>query len=90
MLIAPVMDGDTLYGVLQIINNRSNKPFTRLDEDGAQQLCKTLGIAIRQRLQKLAGVNNHLNSTNQHKKATKYDGLVASGLLGQEELTNCI
>ena len=90
MLVAPVMDGDALYGVLQIINNRSNQPFNRLDEDGAQQLCKTLGITIRQRLQKLAGVNSHFNKTNQHKKATKYDGLVASGVLGQEELTNCV
>ena len=37
MLVAPVMNGDALYGVLQVINNRSDQPFTKLDEDGARQ-----------------------------------------------------
>ena len=45
MLVAPVMNGDVLFGVLQVINNRSDQPFTKLEEDGAQQLCNTLGIA---------------------------------------------
>ena len=82
MLVAPIMNGDVLYGVLQVINNRSDQPFTKLDEDGAQQLCNTLGIAIRQRMQKLGD--------NQRKKVTKYDGLVANGVLSQQELTDCI
>ena len=82
MLVAPVMDGQTLYGVLQVINNRSDQPFGKLDEDGAQQLCKTLGIAIRQRMQKAA--------EGQRRKATKYDGLVAEGVLSQDELSACI
>ncbi len=82
MLVAPVMDGDTLYGVLQVINNRSDQPFARLEEDGAQQLCKTLGIAIRQRLQKV--------EDGQRRRATKYDGLVADGVLSQDELLRCV
>ncbi len=82
MLVAPVMDGDTLYGVLQVINNRSDQPFGKLEEDGAKQLCKTLGIAIRQRMQK--------SEEGQRRKATKYDGLVNEGVLTQEELSNCI
>ena len=82
MLVSPVLDGNSLYGVLQVINNRSNQPFTKLEEDGAQQLCKTLGIAIRQRMQK-AG-------ESQRKKATKYDGLMTDGVLSQDELSNCI
>lgn len=82
MLVAPVMDGDTLYGVLQVINNRSDQPFGKLEEDGARQLCKTLGIAIRQRMQKTDDV--------QRRKATKYDGLVAEGVLSQDELQQCI
>ena len=89
MLVAPVLDGDILYGVLQVINNRSNQPFGELDEDGAQQLCKTLAIAIRQRMQKLADVNHRPDSFSQ-RKATQYDGLVTSGVLAQEDLTNCI
>ena len=82
MLVAPVMDGITLYGVLQVINNRSDQPFAKLEEDGAQQLCKTLGIAIRQRLQKA--------EEEQRRRATKYDGLVAEGVLSQDELQQCI
>ena len=82
MLVAPVMDGETLYGVLQVINNRSDQPFAKLEEDGARQLCKTLGIAIRQRMQKA--------EEGQRRKATKYDGLVSEGVLSQDELTKCI
>jgi type II secretory ATPase GspE/PulE/Tfp pilus assembly ATPase PilB-like protein len=82
MLVAPVMDGSTLYGVLQVINNRSDQPFAKLEEDGAQQLCKTLGIAIRQRLQKV--------EDGQRRRATKYDGLVADGVLSQDELLQCV
>ena len=82
MLVAPVMDGSTLYGVLQVINNRSDQPFGKLEEDGAQQLCKTLGIAIRQRMQKA--------EDGQRRRATKYDGLVADGVLSQDELLHCV
>ncbi|WP_397408686.1 GspE/PulE family protein [Polaromonas sp.] len=82
MLVAPVMDGRTLYGVLQVINNRSDQPFAKLEEDGAQQLCKTLGIAIRQRMQKA--------EDGQRRRATKYDGLVSEGVLSQDELLHCI
>ena len=82
MLVAPIMSGAILYGVLQVINNRSNQPFKKLEVDGAQQLCNTLGIAIRQRMQKL--------DNSQRQKATKYDGLVADGVLSQDELTKCI
>lgn len=82
MLVAPVMDGDTLYGVLQVINNRSDQPFGKLEEDGASQLCKTLGIAIRQRMQKA--------DEQQRRKATKYDGLVTAGVLTQNDLQECV
>ena len=82
MLVAPVVDGQTLYGVLQVINNRSNQSFTKLEEDGAQQICKTLAIAIRQRQQKAGDL--------QRRKATKYDGLVADGVLSQDELSGCV
>ena len=86
MLVAPVMNGDALYGVLQVINNRSDQPFAKLEEDGAQQLCNTLGIAIRQRMQKQADINTN----SQRKKATKFDGLVADCVLSQDELSDCI
>ena len=82
MLVAPVMDGETLYGVLQVINNRSDQAFGKLDEDGAKQLCKTLGIAIRQRMKQA--------QDNLRRQVTKYDGLIAEGLLTQDELATCI
>ena len=90
MLVAPVMAGDDLFGVLQVINNRSNQPFSKLEEDGAQQLCKTLGIAIRQRMQKLLDASSQPSHSFPRKKANPYDGLVADGVLSQDELTSCI
>ena len=82
MLVAPIMNGGTLYGVLQVINNRSDQPFSKLDEDGAQYLCNTLGIAMRQRLQK--------PPDEQQRKTTKYDSLLTDGVLASEDLAKCI
>ena len=83
MLVAPIMDGETLHGVLQVINNKSDEPFGELEVDGVTELCKTLATAIRQRLKKAsdgAGV----------KTASKFDSLVSDGLLTQQELRHCI
>lgn len=82
MLVTPILEGGTLYGVLQVINNKSDQPFGELEVEGVGQLCKTLGTAIRQRLQK-AG-------EGQRRKASKYDGLVADGVLTDEELRRCV
>ncbi|PQA75878.1 ATPase, T2SS/T4P/T4SS family [Rhodoferax sp. TS-BS-61-7] len=83
MLVAPIMDGNSLHGVLQVINNKNDEPFGELEVDGVTELCKTLATAIRQRLKKTtegSGV----------KKATKFDSLVADGLLAEQELRNSI
>jgi Type II/IV secretion system protein/GAF domain len=68
MLVVPILDGAHLYGVLQVINNKSDTPFGELEIEGATQLCKTLATAIRQREQRA--------QDSQRRKATKYDGLV--------------
>ena len=34
MLVAPIMDGNVLHGVLQVINNKSDEPFGELELDG--------------------------------------------------------
>ena len=65
------MNNGVLFGVLQVIINRSNQPLFKFEEDGAQQLCSTLGIAIRQRKQRLGD--------RQRKKTTEYDDPVADG-----------
>ena len=78
MLVVPIAEGSTLYGVLQIINNRNNQTFSALEVDGALQLCRTLAIAIRQRVEKA--------SLGLRRRATKYDGMVLSGVLTAEAL----
>ncbi|MFO1244818.1 MAG: ATPase, T2SS/T4P/T4SS family [Ramlibacter sp.] len=82
MLVVPILDGDALHGVLQVINNKSDQPFGELEVEGAAQLCKTLATAIRQRMQKA--------EEGTRRKATKYDGLVADGVLTADELQQCI
>jgi type II secretory ATPase GspE/PulE/Tfp pilus assembly ATPase PilB-like protein len=82
MMVLPILDGDVLHGVLQVINNKSDQPFGELEVEGAQQLCKTLATAIRQRMQR--------ETDAQRRRATKYDGLVADGVLTPEELQNAI
>jgi type II secretory ATPase GspE/PulE/Tfp pilus assembly ATPase PilB-like protein len=82
MLVAPILEGNRLHGVLQVINNKRDQPFGELEVEGVSQLCKTLAIAIRQRVQKAEeGVR---------RKATKYDGLVADGVMTVDELQQSI
>jgi type II secretory ATPase GspE/PulE/Tfp pilus assembly ATPase PilB-like protein/GAF domain-containing protein len=82
MIVAPIMEGDKLHGVLQIINSKSNQPFTELEVEGVSQLCKTLGTAIRQRVQRAADV--------QRTKATRFDGLVTDGVISKDELQQAV
>ncbi len=86
MLVAPIVDGDVLYGVLQVINNRSDKPFGQLEEDGAKRLSKTLGVAIRQRMQRA----EEQARREQASKRTKYDGLVDDGVVTRAQLDQCV
>jgi type II secretory ATPase GspE/PulE/Tfp pilus assembly ATPase PilB-like protein len=81
MLVTPIFEGETLHGVLQVINNKSDEPFGPLEIDGVNELCKTLGTAIRQRVKGVAAPV---------KKTTKYDALVADGLLTEDELKQCV
>jgi len=82
MLVAPILEGEHLHGVLQVINNKSDEPFGELEVDGVTELCKTLATAIRQRAKEA--------SASPRKKATKYDALVADGLLTDNELHQCV
>ena len=82
MLVAPILDGDVLHGVLQIINNKSDQPFGTLEVEGVAQLCKTLATAIRQRMQRANEASRH--------KATKFDGLVADNVVTTAELEKCL
>ena len=82
MLVAPILDGDVLHGVLQIINNKSDQPFGTLEVEGVAQLCKTLATAIRQRMQRASEATR--------RKSTKFDGLVADNVITTAELEKCL
>jgi type II secretory ATPase GspE/PulE/Tfp pilus assembly ATPase PilB-like protein len=82
MLVVPILDGQVLHGVLQVINNKSDIPFGELEVEGAAQLCKTLATAIHQRVTR--------EQEGARRKATKYDGLIADGVLTQEELQRAV
>ena len=82
MLVAPIFEGLTLFGVLQLINNKNDRPFDALEVEGLVQLCQTLVTAIRQRLKKA--------NEGPTRQATKYDGLVSNGLLTQSEMEHCV
>jgi type II secretory ATPase GspE/PulE/Tfp pilus assembly ATPase PilB-like protein len=82
MLVVPILDGQVLHGVLQVINNKSDQPFGELEVEGSTQLCKTLATAIHQRMQR--------EQEGARRKATKYDGLIADGVLTQEELQGAV
>ncbi|WP_137936032.1 GspE/PulE family protein [Chitinivorax sp. B] len=76
MLVSPVLDESnrSLVGVVQLINNRADEPFSMLMERGLNELCKTLAIALKQRIGGQPFVAN-----------TKYDYLVADGILSTAE-----
>jgi type II secretory ATPase GspE/PulE/Tfp pilus assembly ATPase PilB-like protein len=82
MLVVPILDGNTLHGVIQVINNKSDQPFGELEMEGAAQLTKTLATAIRQRVEKA--------QEGARRKATKYDGLIADGVLTYDELQKAV
>jgi type II secretory ATPase GspE/PulE/Tfp pilus assembly ATPase PilB-like protein len=86
MLVMPILDGDQLHGVVQVINSKADAPFGELEVDGATQICKTLATAIRQRAQKA----QKLVDDAARKKATKYDGLVTDSVLTAEQLKDCV
>ncbi|MGI9142147.1 MAG: ATPase, T2SS/T4P/T4SS family, partial [Fluviibacter sp.] len=77
MLVFPILAADDgrLIGVVQLINSLSGLPFSRLLEEGAPELAKTLAIAFDQR-QAMPLIKS------------KFDGLVAAGHLSQDELAS--
>ncbi|WP_296510157.1 ATPase, T2SS/T4P/T4SS family [Rhodoferax sp.] len=78
MMVAPILEGKVLHGVLQVINNKSDEPFGELELDGVSELCKTLATAIRQRL--------GASGARPRRERTRYDGLVNAGLMTESDL----
>lgn len=84
MLVAPVLDGEAVTGVLQVINQKNDEAFSELALEGAIQLCKTLATAMRQRRE---GAGSSGGAT---RRQSKYDALVSDGVMSAQELTQCI
>ncbi|MFQ5917550.1 MAG: GspE/PulE family protein, partial [Candidatus Binatia bacterium] len=79
MLTVPALSSNNLLtGVIQLLNKRGGDGFTVEDEERVQEIARTLGIALYNQFQ-LA-----------RKKPTKFDYLVSSGFLTQNELDETI
>ncbi len=79
MLTVPALaNTNLLAGVVQLINKRSEGRFTKEDEDKIQEIGRTLGIALYNQYQL------------SKKKPTKFDTLVSSNLITQDELNTAI
>jgi type II secretory ATPase GspE/PulE/Tfp pilus assembly ATPase PilB-like protein len=82
MMVAPILDGGEVYGVLQIINNKSARPFGDIEIEGVSQLCRTLATSIRHRLLEVQDTVDRM--------VTKYDGLVSDGVMSATELQHVL
>ncbi len=76
MLVAPILDAQNngLLGVVQLINNRSDSPFSALADEGVLSLAQTLAVAFTQRQKPRQAVRS------------KYDALLTDGIISADEL----
>ncbi len=76
MLVSPILNDtdDELLGVVQLLNSKSNEPFSQTAVDGVNELCQTLAIAFKQR-QKV-----------QKSVKSKYGYLVTDAVMSSAEL----
>ena len=74
MMVAPIVNSvtDNLIGVVQVINNKDNVPFTDRVAEGVRVLAQTLAVALRQRQQ-------------QTLVKTKYDLLIEDAVISASE-----
>ena len=72
-LVVPILDPDSmnLAGVIQVLNNKIDQPFSRMLVDGILELAQNLAVALRQSQQPTA--------------KTKYDYLVYDAVLSADE-----
>ncbi len=76
MLVAPILDAsdDELLGVVQLLNSKTNEPFSQTAVDGVNELCQTLAVAFKQR------------QNTQRTVKSKYDYLVKDAVMSSAEL----
>ena len=79
ILCMPVLHEGKVLGVVQILNKKRGTRFTKEDEQSVTRLAKTLGIAFNTQAQLGA-----------QRRGTKFDYLIAQGLLSQDEVNQAI
>ena len=79
ILCMPVLHEGRVLGVMQILNKKRGPRFTKDDEASVSRIAKTLGIAF----------NNQAQLSAQ-RRGTKFDYLIAQGLLSQDEVNQAI
>ena len=47
MIVSPILAGDVMLGVLEVINHKNGQPFSQLQLEACTRLSKTLAIAIQ-------------------------------------------
>src|SRR5207302_1462418 len=78
LLTVPILHGESLVGVIKLLNKKHGKRFTEEDEESANLIVKPLGIAFL----------NHILLSQ--KQRTKFGYLLAQNKITQEELNAAI
>ena len=47
MIVSPILAGDAMLGVLEVINNKNGQPFSQLELDASTRISKTLATALQ-------------------------------------------
>jgi type II secretory ATPase GspE/PulE/Tfp pilus assembly ATPase PilB-like protein/GAF domain-containing protein len=78
MLVYPLLQGENLMGVMQLVNKNHGGRFSGFDERNANNIAQTLALAFFNQ-QKI-----------NRQKRTKFGFLVESGIISQDELNKAI
>ena len=79
ILCMPILHEAKVLGVMQLINKKHGPRFTKEDELSVARIGKTLGIAFNNQLQMGA-----------QRRGTKFDYVIAQGLISQDEVNQAI
>jgi type II secretory ATPase GspE/PulE/Tfp pilus assembly ATPase PilB-like protein len=79
ILCMPILHEGKVLGVVQLLNKKKGPRFTKDDEVSVARIAKTLGIAF-----------NNQAQLGAQRRGTKFDYLVAQGLISQDEVNQAI
>jgi type II secretory ATPase GspE/PulE/Tfp pilus assembly ATPase PilB-like protein len=79
ILCMPILHEGKVLGVMQLINKKHGSRFTKDDEVSVARIAKTLGIAF-----------NNQAQIGAQRRGTKFDYVVAQGLVTQDEVNQAI